>query len=245
MLPPTTWSEPGSLLPTPNSSPPFSTDTPSFSISHPHVPPVREINLTRPHHLNHLSVPQGSPKLIDRPRATTSVSPAPRKQRSPRSGGATKGLSTSAWEDEGTNVYQLEVNDVLLTRRMDNDRINGTKLLNIAALTRGRRDGILKNERPREVIKHGAMHLKGVWIELERARALAYTHNIYPLVAMILSDTPDEHLYDPEASASLGATRWNPRGDASSSTDDEASSTGGCSTDLRDLPVNPYGDWRV
>ncbi|KAI8803963.1 hypothetical protein BJ742DRAFT_682558 [Cladochytrium replicatum] len=164
MLPPTTWSQPGSLLPTPNSSPPFSTETPSFGLSHPHIPPLREINLPRPTLLNHhLSVPQGSPKINDRPRSTTSVSPAPRKQRSPKSSGATPGLSTSAWEDEHTNVYQLEVKDVLLTRRMDNDRINGTKLLNIAGLTRGRRDGILKNERPREVIKHGAMHLKGVW----------------------------------------------------------------------------------
>lgn len=41
--------------------------------------------------------------------------------------------------------------------------INGTKLLNVAKMTRGRRDGILKSEKVRHVVKIGPMHLKGVW----------------------------------------------------------------------------------
>lgn len=41
--------------------------------------------------------------------------------------------------------------------------INGTKLLNVAGMTRGRRDGILKSEKNRHVVKIGPMHLKGVW----------------------------------------------------------------------------------
>lgn len=41
--------------------------------------------------------------------------------------------------------------------------INGTKLLNVAGMTRGRRDGILKSEKNRTVVKIGPMHLKGVW----------------------------------------------------------------------------------
>lgn len=41
--------------------------------------------------------------------------------------------------------------------------INGTKLLNVAGMTRGRRDGILKSEKVRHVVKIGPMHLKGVW----------------------------------------------------------------------------------
>lgn len=45
----------------------------------------------------------------------------------------------------------------------DNDMVNGTKLLNVVGMSRGRRDGILKNERGRVVVKVGAMHLKGVW----------------------------------------------------------------------------------
>ena len=41
--------------------------------------------------------------------------------------------------------------------------INGTKLLNVAGMSRGKRDGILKSEKQRAVVKVGAMHLKGVW----------------------------------------------------------------------------------
>lgn len=46
---------------------------------------------------------------------------------------------------------------------LDNHMINGTKLLNVAGMTRGRRDGILKSEKVRHVVKIGPMHLKGVW----------------------------------------------------------------------------------
>lgn len=46
---------------------------------------------------------------------------------------------------------------------LDNHMINGTKLLNVAGMTRGRRDGILKSEKTRHVVKIGPMHLKGVW----------------------------------------------------------------------------------
>lgn len=50
-----------------------------------------------------------------------------------------------------------------LTAISDNHMINGTKLLNVAGMTRGRRDGILKSEKQRHVVKIGPMHLKGVW----------------------------------------------------------------------------------
>jgi protein SOK2 len=50
-----------------------------------------------------------------------------------------------------------------LTFGADNHFINGTKLLNVAGMTRGRRDGILKSEKTRHVVKIGPMHLKGVW----------------------------------------------------------------------------------
>lgn len=48
-------------------------------------------------------------------------------------------------------------------RPPDNHMINGTKLLNVAQMTRGRRDGILKAEKQKAVVKIGPMHLKGVW----------------------------------------------------------------------------------
>lgn len=46
---------------------------------------------------------------------------------------------------------------------IDNDMVNGTKLLNVSGMSRGKRDGILKNEKARVVVKVGPMHLKGVW----------------------------------------------------------------------------------
>lgn len=45
----------------------------------------------------------------------------------------------------------------------DNHMINRTKLLNVAGMTRGRRDGILKSEKIRHVVKIGPINLKGVW----------------------------------------------------------------------------------
>ena len=57
------------------------------------------------------------------------------------------------------------IHNVLMTVP-DNHMINGTKLLNVAGMTRGRRDGILKSEKTRHVVKIGPMHLKGVWYGL-------------------------------------------------------------------------------
>lgn len=61
--------------------------------------------------------------------------------------------------------YTLPVTSVIsLTASFaDNDMINGTKLLNVVGMSRGKRDGILKNEKGRVVVKVGSMHLKGVW----------------------------------------------------------------------------------
>lgn len=72
-------------------------------------------------------------------------------------------LTTTVWEDEGTLCYQVDAKSVCVARRQDNDMINGTKLLNVVGMSRGKRDGILKNEKGRVVVKVGAMHLKGVW----------------------------------------------------------------------------------
>jgi len=70
--------------------------------------------------------------------------------------------------------------------------INGTKLLNVAGMTRGRRDGILKSEKVRHVVKIGPMHLKGVWIPFERALDFAnkekITELLYPLFVHNISN---------------------------------------------------------
>ncbi len=55
-------------------------------------------------------------------------------------------LTTTFWEDENTVCYQVESRGISVSRREDTNFINGTKLLNVAGMTRGRRDGILKSE---------------------------------------------------------------------------------------------------
>jgi len=72
-------------------------------------------------------------------------------------------VTATLWEDEDTLCFQVEVGGICVARREDNHMINGTKLLNVTGMTRGRRDGILKSEKDRSVIKVGPMHLKGVW----------------------------------------------------------------------------------
>ncbi|MCJ1309408.1 hypothetical protein MMC25_003067 [Agyrium rufum] len=94
-------------------------------------------------------------------------------------------VTATLWEDEGSLCFQVEVKGICVARREDNHMINGTKLLNVAGMTRGRRDGILKSEKIRHVVKIGPMHLKGVWIPFDRALDFAnrekITEILYPL----------------------------------------------------------------
>ncbi|KAF2199513.1 apses-domain-containing protein [Delitschia confertaspora ATCC 74209] len=94
-------------------------------------------------------------------------------------------VTATLWEDEGSLCFQVEAKGVCVARREDNHFINGTKLLNVAGMTRGRRDGILKSEKTRHVVKIGPMHLKGVWIPFDRALEFAnkekITDQLYPL----------------------------------------------------------------
>lgn len=69
----------------------------------------------------------------------------------------------SVWPDAKVGIAANQTSRSKLTILKDNHMINGTKLLNVAGMTRGRRDGILKSEKTRHVVKIGPMHLKGVW----------------------------------------------------------------------------------
>ncbi|ORZ03714.1 hypothetical protein BCR43DRAFT_483840 [Syncephalastrum racemosum] len=97
-------------------------------------------------------------------------------------------LTTSVWEDQGTVCFQVDARGICVARRQDNDMINGTKLLNVTGISRGKRDGILKNEKGRVVVKVGAMHLKGVWITFSRAKALAVHFNITQVLHPLFED---------------------------------------------------------
>ncbi|CAK7242283.1 MAG: hypothetical protein STHCBS139747_003770 [Sporothrix thermara] len=98
-------------------------------------------------------------------------------------------VTATLWEDEGSLCFQVEARD--------NHMINGTKLLNVAGMTRGRRDGILKSEKVRHVVKIGPMHLKGVWIPYERALDFANKEKITELLFPLFVHNIAALLYHP------------------------------------------------
>ncbi|KAG0251153.1 hypothetical protein BG011_007804 [Mortierella polycephala] len=120
-------------------------------------------------------------------------------------------LTNTIWEDEQTFCFQVDVKGVCVARRADNQMVNGTKLLNVVGMSRGKRDGILKNEKGRVVVKVGAMHLKGVWIPLDRAAHHAKAHNIEESLYPLLVDDPAAFLYPhshTSAVSSVSDMRW-------------------------------------
>jgi hypothetical protein len=106
-------------------------------------------------------------------------------------------LTTIQWEDEKTFCYLVEIKGISVGRRKDNNMINGTKLLNLSGMTRGKRDGILKSELERSVIKSGLMVLKGVWITFERAKELAKEYGIHDMLHPLLEWDIESHYYRP------------------------------------------------
>ncbi|KAI0813170.1 apses-domain-containing protein [Xylaria sp. FL0064] len=149
---------------------------------------------------NGLPSPQTAPPAVSAPMTAANVLPLPGVPNQPGMQNQYQGFDTSGqiappgmkprvtatlWEDEGSLCFQVEARGICVARREDNHMINGTKLLNVAGMTRGRRDGILKSEKIRHVVKIGPMHLKGVWIPFERALDFAnkekITELLYPL----------------------------------------------------------------
>ncbi|KAJ2955486.1 hypothetical protein NQZ79_g8525 [Umbelopsis isabellina] len=133
-------------------------------------------------------------------------------------------LSTTIWEDEGTVCYQVDAKGICVARRQDNDMVNGTKLLNVAGMSRGKRDGILKNEKGRVVVKVGAMHLKGVWVTFSRAKALAAQYKISDVLYPLFVNDPSIFLYSNASTVpstprpTYGSGRQTPQRSMSSNT---------------------------
>ncbi|KAJ2852370.1 hypothetical protein IWW36_000257 [Coemansia brasiliensis] len=140
-------------------------------------------------------------------------------------------LTTTLWEDEQTLVYQVDCRGICVARRHDDNMINGTKLLNVVGMSRGKRDGILKNEKGRRVVKVGPMHLKGVWIPFDRARFLAEQFKVLDVLFPIFQPDPNTYLYgtipinsptsaaglpaaDPYSTAAAGYSQLAPAQDA-------------------------------
>ncbi|EPS44253.1 hypothetical protein H072_1771 [Dactylellina haptotyla CBS 200.50] len=119
--------------------------------------------------------------------------------------GAKPRVTATLWEDEGSLCFQVEAKGVCVARREDNHMINGTKLLNVAGMTRGRRDGILKSEKVRHVVKIGPMHLKGVWIPFQRALDFANKEKITELLYPLFVHNIGALLYHPTNSTRTSA----------------------------------------
>ena len=113
-------------------------------------------------------------------------------------------VTATLWEDEGSLCFQVEAKGVCVARREDNHFINGTKLLNVAGMTRGRRDGILKSEKIRHVVKIGPMHLKGVWIPFDRALEFANKEKITDIMYPLFVHNIGALLYNPENTSKSG-----------------------------------------
>jgi hypothetical protein len=88
--------------------------------------------------------------------------------------------------------------------------INGTKLLNVAGMTRGRRDGILKAEKQKHVVKIGPMHLKGVWIPFEKALDFANKEKITEMLYPLFVHNIGALLYHPSNQAPGGQRGYGP-----------------------------------
>jgi hypothetical protein len=119
--------------------------------------------------------------------------------------GARLNVTVTLWEDEGCLCFQVNAKGVCVARREDNHMINGTKLLNVAGIPQSRRDGILKSEKVRHVVKIGPIVLKGVWIPYERALELANRENIVGLLYPLFVYNIRGLLYHPSNQSRINA----------------------------------------
>ncbi|KAL7749912.1 hypothetical protein RI367_004788 [Sorochytrium milnesiophthora] len=116
-------------------------------------------------------------------------------------------LTTFFWDDKATLVYQLNCGSVPVCRRKDNNFVNGTKLLNISPISRGKRDSMLKHEKDRDVIKKGPFRLKGIWIPFERAIQLAGEIGIISEACPLFDKNPESLVLSSESVSSIAASR--------------------------------------
>lgn len=91
-------------------------------------------------------------------------------------------LVRTLWEGKEVPCLQVRREGVVISRRGDNNMVNGTKLLEVAGMSRHKSNVILKKEKSREVIATGPAHFKGVWIPYHRALELANTEKITKLL---------------------------------------------------------------
>ncbi|KAJ1905365.1 hypothetical protein IWQ60_012300 [Tieghemiomyces parasiticus] len=108
-----------------------------------------------------------------------------------RVGSLTLGVSE---DNARIDLYRLDINGYTVCRRVRDNYVNGTKLLNTTGITRGKRDAALKTIPGRDVVRAGPMYVKGVWIPLTNARALAGRYDVLNCLGRLLADDPGRYL---------------------------------------------------
>ena len=72
----------------------------------------------------------------------------------------------------GDLMYVLVSDDTICQRRVSDDFVNITRLLNSMKVPRGSRDHMLRKIKNRQVIRLGPVNLRGTWTSLDEARKL-------------------------------------------------------------------------
>jgi len=86
-------------------------------------------------------------------------------------------------------VYELTVEDNSVMRRRSDGWVNGTHILKVAGVEKGRRTKILEKEvhhERHEKIQGGYGKYQGTWVPVERARTLAHDFGVGEVLAPIL-----------------------------------------------------------
>ena len=92
------------------------------------------------------------------------------------------------YEEEGIACFQITALGIVVSRREDNDMINGTQLLKVGEDRMPMRDSMFKHVEPQHVQDTGPVPLRGVWIPLEHAKLAAYLIGFIDIVRPLFSD---------------------------------------------------------
>ncbi|KAI8060313.1 hypothetical protein BC940DRAFT_312286 [Gongronella butleri] len=90
-------------------------------------------------------------------------------------------------------VYEITVKDVSIMRRREDDYINATQILKVAAFGKAQRTRILEREVQvglHEKIQGGYGKYQGTWIPIDRAKELCRRYDVYDTLSPLLLFTP-------------------------------------------------------
>lgn len=82
-----------------------------------------------------------------------------------------RSVSLCYWREENTLLYQIECDGQTISRRLDNDLVNITKIMNSMGITKRKRDTLMRFE-SRDVHISCSFDKRGIWIPLKRAEEI-------------------------------------------------------------------------